>query len=195
MEEILKHFLTAIDTASWAEIDAMAEAVAVEHEEKTERIRSQIERDAQTRCQAELSDIARDERLAVDARRAENRRKQLALREELARKTAQTLRARVDAFTAAPEYPAHLTSLLEKALTALGEPAAVTVYLRREDLPLADTLKKKTRGTDVTAVEGDFALGGLIVEAPERGRRADMSFDRGFREAQERFGEIFGLEI
>lgn len=195
MEETLKNFLTAIDAASWAEIDAMAEAVAAEHEEKTERIRSQAERDAEARRQAELSDIARDERLSVDARRAENRRKQLALREELARKTAQAVRARVDAFTAAPEYPAHLVSLLEKGLAALGDPASVTVYLRREDLPLADTLKKKARGTAVTAAEGEFALGGLIVEAPERGRRADMSFDRGFRAAQERFGEIFGLEI
>lgn len=195
MEETLKNFLTAIDAASWAEIDAMAAAVAAEHEEKTELIRSQAERDAEARRQAELSDIARDERLSVDARRAENRRKQLALREELARETAQAVRARVDAFTAAPEYPAHLVSLLEKGLAALGEPAAVTVYLRREDLPLADTLKKKARGAAVTVTEGGFALGGLIVEAPERGRRADMSFDRGFRAAQERFGEIFGLEI
>lgn len=195
MEETVKNFLTAIDAASWDEINAMAAAVAAEHEDKTERIRLQAERDTENRRQAELSDIARDERLAVDARRAENRRKQLTLRGELEQETEQAVRARVEAFTASAAYPAHLASLFGKGLAALGNPASVTVYLRREDLPLADTLRKKARNTAVTAAEGDFVLGGLIVEAPERGRRADMSFDRGFRAVRERFGEIFGLEI
>lgn len=195
MEETLKHFLDAIEEASWAEVDQIAGLTADDHEKKLGELCRAAERDATVYREAELSNLERDAKLAVDARRTENRRKQLALREELMREAAQSVRNRIAEFTDTSAYPAHLAAQLEKGLKALGEPASATIWLRREDLPLADALKKKARGVSLAVAEGDFALGGLFVEAAEQGRRADLSFDSAFRAAQEHFAEFFNLEI
>lgn len=196
MEETLKNFLDSIDAQSWAEVAALADAVAADHQEKTDRARSRAERAAEGRRQAELSGIAQRERLTADAHSAENRRALLKVREECAAQAADDLRARIAAFTASGDYPAHLAGLLEKGLAALdGGAGHVTAFLRREDMGLADGLRKKARGLDLSVAEGDFALGGLILESEDLGRRADMSFDTGFEAALDSFGEVFGLEI
>ncbi len=196
MEETLQVFLNSIEAQSWAEVNALAGSVAADHEEKTAQVRAQAERAAEGRRQAELSGIAQTERLTTDARSAENRRELLRVREACSEEAAAALRERIGEFTASDAYSAHLVFLLEKGLAVLGTGAGhVTAYLRREDMSFADGLRKKARGSGLSVAEGDFSLGGIILESADLGRRADMSFDTGFEAARDSFGEIFGLEI
>lgn len=196
MDETLKHFLESIEAQSWAEIDAMSEEVAADHEEKTDRVLSDAEQRADSTKQAELSGIARDGRLSLDARSAENRRRLLDYRNACFREAEEEVLRRLADYTKAPEYPACLSELVSRGLEALGmERGEAEIYLRPADMRYGDAVKKKVKGISVTLKEGEFLLGGVIVEAPSLGRRADLSYDAALSEQRERFTEIFGLEL
>ena len=196
MDETLKHFLESIEAQSWNEINAMSQEVAADHEEKTGKVLSDAEQQADLTRQAELSDIARDERLSLDARKAENRRRLLNLRGECIAQAEEEVLRRVKDYTEAPEYPACLSVLAERGLAALRvSEGNAEIYLRAADMCHADGIVKRVKGVRLTPKEGEFRLGGVIVEAPDLGRRADLSYDAGFVQARERFTEIFGLEL
>ena len=197
MDETLKTFLDSIEAQSRADIAALGDAVAEEHRAKTEHIRAQAEAEAAAYKQAELASIAQQSRLAADARRAENRRRLLALRGEYAAEASTLLEERVRAYTEDAAYPARLAALAERAVTGLGaQGGEVTLYLRREDMRHAEALRKRLRGVSVTVAEdAGIAFGGVIAESAAQGRRADMSFDTALRDARSRFGELFDMEI
>lgn len=93
---------------------------------------------------------------------------------------AQT-KARIAAFTASDAYPAALSALWKEMQPLLGK-GAVTLYVRQEDMPLAQRLFAGQ------ALEvGEFTLGGLI--AVSENRRIDSSYDTALRDAFRRFSE------
>lgn len=196
MDETIKTFLRSIEEQSQAEIDAITREVAADHEEKAERIRARAQSEAASRLEAEMSGIAQRERLTSDARISENRAALLRERAACTEEARQALLERVEAFCASDEYPAHLAALVsraEKALGAAGQRLAVTV--RPADMVHAGALQTREGGGELEVREGAVRLGGVIVEAPEQGRRADLSFDTGVEAAMARFAETFGLEI
>ena len=130
--------------------------------------------------------------LAVAAKQSENRRELLARREQNAEEAFAAVREKIAAFTVSTEYPAHLEKLLNKAEAALAaETGEAVLWLRREDIPLGETLVGRKRAMRVQ--EGDFALGGLQLSVGAR--RADLSFDTALRELRGRFASISGLEM
>lgn len=196
MDVTLQTFLASIDAQAQEDIDALTSEVADDHRIRTEHVRADAERRAEASRQAELSAIAQEQRVISDTRGAEDRRSLLAYREACSREVTEEVVSRVQAFTASAEYPAHLAVLAARGIRALGgNEGCVRVYIRREDMPLADGLRAGLLPASVTTEEGDFALGGVIVELPERGLRADLTFETALREAQDSFGEIFGMEI
>lgn len=196
MDESINTFLRSIEEQSQAEIDAIRREVAADHEEKEERIRARAQSEAASRLEAEMSGIAQRERLASDARLSENRAALLKERAACADEARQALLERVEAFCASKEYPAHLAALVSRAETALGAAGQrLAVTVRPADMAHADALRKRPGGGAVDVREGNIRLGGVIVEAPALGRRADLSFDTGVEAAMARFAETFGLEI
>lgn len=116
-------------------------------------------------------------------------------RKEISEEVTASVRARVAAFTASPDYPAHLEQLFRTALAQLPGTAAVTLFLREEDLPYAPLLSDAAAPVAVECVPGSFALGGLILRCPELGLRVDCSFDTRLDELSGHFAEQFGLSL
>lgn len=116
-------------------------------------------------------------------------------RKEISEEVTAKARARVAAFTASPDYPAHLERLLRSALEQLPGAAAVSLYLRAEDLEHADRLTAAAAPVQVECAAGSFALGGLILHCPGLGLRADSSFDTRLEELSGHFAEQFGLSL
>jgi vacuolar-type H+-ATPase subunit E/Vma4 len=196
LERTVQCFLAAIEAQSQEEVQALEDSVAAQNQEKEQAVRRKAQEQGELARLSGVAQVQNAGMLTVSARRAGNKRKLLACRLACEKQAVAELTERVRAYVEGPEYPARLAELLDKGLKALdaGNGPAV-VYLRREDMAQAETLRKKQKGVSLTVQEGDFALGGLMVALPGRGQRADLTFDTGLRQAQERFGEIAGLEI
>lgn len=195
MDETLKYFRKAIDAQSWLEINSLADSVADDHGERTERARAEAERRADEYLNRELSALAQQSRLTAEARRSENRRELLALRERFSADVESAAADKLREYTASDDYPARLLSLAEQAVEALDVKAgqAVTLFLRPEDMRHASLLCEGLTSVAAAARPGDILLGGVIAEAD--GRRADLSFDAAMRGARDRFCELFDMEI
>jgi len=194
MEEILETFLKSIEDHSWQEIDSLAYDFGPENTERTEQTRAQAVRQVESYRQKELSAIAQHRRLALDACREESRKRLLAAREECTKEAEKALLERVRAFTESDEYPKQLAALLRRGLLMLHADEAV-VYLREEDRRFSNRLRRDVEGLPLVFREGQFAVGGIIVESPKYGRRVDFSFDTALDDAEEQFGEVFGLGL
>jgi vacuolar-type H+-ATPase subunit E/Vma4 len=196
LEQTVQCFLSAIEAQSQEELQALTDSVAADNAAREEKVRQAAQEQGEISRQAGIAQVENAGMLTVAARRAENKRRLLAYRLECEKQAVAETTERVRAYVKGPDYHERLAQLLEQGLKALnaGTGPAV-VYLRREDMAQAEALRKKQRGVNLTVQEGDFALGGLMVALPSRGQRIDLTFDTGLRQAQERFGEIAGLEI
>ena len=195
MEETLKTFLESISQRAGEEIRALkADAAAQREEALADFSREAAQRAADSRrrgiTEAESAGAHR-----VAAREAEYRRELLEYRQNCARETMERVLEKVKAYTALPEYPERLLALAEKGLAALGAPQKAELYLRREDMTHGEYIRLRLKDTDITVREGDIFLGGVVLADPEKGLRADLSFDTAMADAEERFGEVSGLEI
>ncbi len=195
MEEKLNYFLEDIRVRSQQEIDRLTEEAAARQAEAREEAGTQAEEEAARYRERALAQLRNVGQVQTDARRAEDRRRLLEQRQAWAEETAALAEEKVRAFTAGPEYPRRLEELLRQALDALGRDGPVTVYLRREDMPLAEGLKKRERIAELSFREGEFGLGGLIAVSAKTDRRADMSFDTALEAARDRFSELAGLAL
>lgn len=195
MDETLKCFLDTIAEASGEDRARAEEEASAIREELTERLRWEAEQAAGLVRQAGLAQVQSAGTEALAARRTENRRELLERRREYAGEIMVKVKARTRGYTTLPEYPERLLALVEKALDHLGRPATGILYLRREDMGHGNYIRCRVKNTILSLEEGDFALGGVIVACPERGLRADLSFDTAFQDAADRFGEISGLGL
>jgi vacuolar-type H+-ATPase subunit E/Vma4 len=196
LEQTVQCFLAAIEAQSQEEIQALTDSVAAQNQQREQEVRRKAQEQGEIARQAGIAQVENAGMLTVAARRAENKRRLLACRQGCEQRAVAAATERVRAYVRSQEYPSRLAQLLEQGLHALNAGSGpVVVYLRREDMAQADALRRKQKGVSMTVQEGDFALGGLMVALPGRGQRADLTFDTGLRQAQERFGEIAGLEI
>ena len=116
-------------------------------------------------------------------------------REEISHEVFEAVRARVDAYTSSPAYGPKMAAMLADALSTLGGPKEARVFLRPADRYLAELLAQSQSGVSLTFLEGEFALGGLVVDAPTLGKRADASFDSTMEQLSGSFAELFGLSL
>ena len=195
MEKKLQFFLENIRARSQQELESLTGTVSESQRLAQEEALAQAEAQAARYKETELSQLRNVAQVEVDARQTENRRRLLEQRQTWAREVTGRVVEKVRDYTAGTDYPQRLEQLLDSALDALGRDGPAVIYLRREDMPLADRLKKRERGTELSFREGEFALGGLIAASPKTNRRADLSFDTALEAAQARFGELAGLEL
>lgn len=125
----------------------------------------------------------------------ENKRTLYLRREEISHEVFEAVRARVDAYTSSPAYGPKMAAMLADALSTLGGPKEARVLLRPADRYLAELLAQSQSGVSLTFLEGEFALGGLVVDAPTLGKRADASFDSTMEQLSGSFAELFGLSL
>lgn len=193
MDETLNFFLENIQAQVGHDLDELAADVTARQQGSLDEAKVQAEQAADRYRARELAQVRNAGAVQVSAKAAENRRKLLQQRQVWADQTAAEVTARVQAFTETSEYPARLAALLGQALDVLGRGGVASVYMRRADFPLANGLRRKEQDTQLNVLEGDMLLGGMVIV--KDGRRIDMSFDAALKAAQNRFGELAGLEL
>lgn len=125
----------------------------------------------------------------------ENKRTLYLRRETISQEVFAAVRARVDAYTASPAYAPRMSAILAESLAGLGMPKAARVFLRPGDAHLSGALSASQPGVELTFLDGDFGLGGLVVDAPDSGKRVDATFDSTLEHLSGRFAELFGLSL
>lgn len=195
MEETRKIFLESISQRAAEEVRALKEEASAQREEAFAAFGREAElRAADVRRRGILEAESAGAQM-IAARESEYRRMLLEYRQTCARETMERVLEKVKAYTALPEYPERLLALAEKGLQALGAPRKAELFLRREDMTHGEYIRLRLKDTDLTVREGDIFLGGLVVADPEKGLRADLSFDAAMADAEARFGEVSGLAI
>ena len=195
MEKKLQYFLENIRAHSQQELDGLAGTVSEGQRQAREEAQARAEAEAARYKATELAQLRNVGQVQVDAWQTENRRRLLEQRQAWGAEVTAQVAQKVRSYVSGPDYPQRLESLLTEALDALGRDGPVVIYLRREDMPLAEGLQQYARDVELSFAEGDFALGGLIAASPKAARRVDMSFDTALDAAQARFSELAGLEL
>ena len=195
MEETLKIFLESISQRAAEEVRALKEEASAQREAALADFGHEAELRAADVRRRGIAEAESAGAQMIAARESKYRRTLLEYRQTCARETMERVLEKVKAYTALPEYPERLLALAEKGLQALGEPRKAELFLRREDMIHGEYIRLRLKDTDLTVREGDIFLGGLVVADPEKGLRADLSFDTAMADAEARFGEVSGLEI
>ncbi|MCL2030432.1 MAG: V-type ATP synthase subunit E family protein [Oscillospiraceae bacterium] len=189
----LERFTGAITADAAAEARQIYEAIrqesdhalsVAEDETLSETFRYIKSEAAQIRAAAgqRVSRTAMDNKRALALRRSEMSAEVLAL-----------VRERLAVYVCAEAYTEQLRGLAERAVRAFG--ADTDIYLRAEDMPLAEAIAPKRTPHTVTFREGAFRVGGLRAVCPARRMQIDESFDTTLEELSGRFAELFGPDM
>lgn len=195
MDETLKRFLDSIERRSGEEIAALEQKASETRAARMEQLGHEAQQKAERYRDSAMSSVRSAGRRKLAVQQAENRRQLLEFRRKCAEETSRAVLEKIRAYTEDAQYKIALCKLTERALRALGEPDSAVVYLRKEDIAQGAFIAEGLPGRSLRFAEGSFVLGGVIVGAPDRGQRADLSFDTGLTGAQERFGELSGMEL
>lgn len=162
------------DTVRKAKSDAKAMSRAFLREESFKRGRELGKTVSAARSKAKL---VYDERCGDIAR-------------EVFGKAAERLRE----FTKGGEYASFLTSSLEKVLALFGD-SPVVIYLRPEDMPLADILTEKAGRECSVREDNTILIGGLKVIGTKKRLSVDDTLDARLEERKEGFFEMFEASV
>ena len=171
------------------------ERLKAKHDEEIRRARQTYKAESERWLEAQSAELTAQEMCRVSTRMAENKRRLLDFRESCAKAVFSRIPEKVGAFTASPDYAPHMAVLLKKAYEALGQAEQVELWLREEDQTLWPALRDSLPGTEITLRQGDFHLGGLCLTCPERGMRADLTFDSAMADLEGHFSELSGMHI
>lgn len=180
----------------------LADAECEKIDRETEAVRTQrleaLQQEAKARSDAyaqyEIARINADFNREISALEEASRKRLTARRTELENQVFDRVRARIATFTETPEYRDMLQKSAEQAAAAVGG-KGLTVYLRKADMPLAETLcAGLPKGTQVVCDE-TISLGGLKVRAGATGLLADDTLDMRLEQQKAQFLAVSGLSI
>ncbi len=159
--------------------------------EAEEQIKRETDEYVQNRARAITSETGREisRRMLTDKHAIANRR------EAIAAEVFSSVRLKILAFTETEEYLPHLKALYVDAFSALGNPYDGQILLRPEDMKYSRQLAAALPGRHITFLEGEFKLGGLIVDCQSKLLRADMSYDTALGDLEGHFAELFGISL
>lgn len=130
----------------------------------------------------------------VSRRMLDNKRALALRREEIAQEVLGLVGKKIAAFTATPAYRDRLEGLLREALERLDGAADLQLFLRPDDMALAERLRPLLPAGS-TLVPATFRMGGLIAQSQQLGLRVDSSFDSEAQALSGHFAELFGLSL
>ena len=189
----LDRFTSALLSEASAEAERVSKELKERHDAALSSAEDQVLLEAYDYIHREVSRI-RSEQGRLVSRHMLERKQALRRREEIASEVFALVRARTAAFTRTEAYPRRLSQLLREALVPLSGAEDTVVYLREEDLPLADALIAQT-GRPLTIQAGPIRMGGLIAQSQSLGLRVDSSFDANMEELRGHFASLVGLSL
>ncbi len=143
---------------------------------------------------AKTAEITAREHKRVSTNRAQCRHDHLIFREQCADDIRQELIRRIADYTKTEDYALSLRSFLKKALAYVGTTDSCRVFLRTEDMHLAEALAKEGDSNNISFLEGRFVLGGLRLICDAKKQRVDMSFDSAVSDLMRDISEISGIK-
>lgn len=189
--ENLERF-TAVITA-----DAMAEAreIYAAIQQESDQVLTSAEDEALNETfryvKNEVSRIRNAAGQRVSRRIMEGKRQLARRRSEMNEETLALVRGKLQEYVKTDAYKAKLKALAAEAVALFQDDTQL--YLRSEDLPLAESIRPKC-AYKLSFHEGAFRLGGLRAVCPGKHIQIDESFDTELEELAGRFAELFGLQ-
>lgn len=193
LNQKLERFASAILAEATAETDRTLAELAQQRDAAYASGEDKVLAEAYRYIHGEVGRIKTETGRMVSRHMMEDKRALYLRRDEIAAQVFARVRARIAAYTAQDEYPRRMRSILTDALAALPGCREARLYLRAADAALGATLTHPDVKLEVR--EGDFLLGGLILEAPHLGKRVDATFDSTLEDLSGRFAEVFGLTL
>lgn len=129
----------------------------------------------------------------ISAGKLESRRQLLLRREEIVGELLDAVSARLKKYTATQEYTALLEHSAAKAADVFQ--GLFIVFLRPEDMHLADVVKKAAGDRCTVMEDTSIQLGGLRFSDPEGFRLADDTLDARLKDGREWFMKHSGLTV
>ena len=191
----LDRFTAKILAEAAAESKRAMEEVEHRRELRLQQAEDEVLKEAYEYIHTEVARIQSESGRGLSRHRLDNKRTLALRRAERAEEVFAQVREKIAAFTRTPAYTDRLTALLAEALERLPGAREVRVTLRKEDMGLQGTLAASAPAVHLAFEEGDFHLGGLVVDAPELGLRVDSSFDSAAEDLSGRFAELFGVSL
>lgn len=193
--EKLLRFTDAVLSEATRERDALTRQLDQACSAALEQARAEAREASRAYYDREASQIRAEAGQEISRHLMEIKRTIYLRRKEIGREVFERVYARIAAFTASPDYPAHLEKLLADAVAQLPGAESITLRLRREDLQYGPMLAQSVAPLKVKCEEGTFTLGGLLVFCAKLQRRLDCSFDARLAELSGHFAEQFGLSL
>lgn len=191
----LDRFTAAILAEATAETERVMAEVREKRKAAFDEAEDQVLLDAYHYIRGEVARIKTEAGREVSRHMLDNKRALYLRREEISREVFAQVRQRIAAFTQTDAYTVRLRELLRRSINVLAGADDITVYLRTQDMALADALRAEAGKTPLAVAEGEFTLGGLIAESPSLGRQVDASFDSAMADLSGHFAELFGLSL
>lgn len=181
-----------------------ANAVAFKIKKEIDQEYDQALKEAEDRCLAEtfkyvkeeIAKIKTNEGKRISKKLLDSKRALFLRRSQVAQDVFAELKQRLADYVKTPAYEQRLVSLSREAAGILGDCHDIVVYLRADDLHLAQTLAPVfSQQSPAEFLKGSFKLGGLIVESKSKAIRIDESFDLAVSEQFAHYTERFGLSL
>lgn len=164
-----------------AEAEQMAKAEA--------RIKAEVEKYTRNR----IAEITAAENHRISTCMTDGQHRLLEYREACAQEIYADIARRIAEFTSSEEYLPHLKKLLQRAISAFGYGYSAEILLRSEDMKYSSELVGSVSGVSLTVSEGSFVLGGLCLNCPARGKRADLTFDSALADMKGHVSDYTGI--
>lgn len=191
----LELFKKSIMEESTKDVERIVTDLATSRKLAILKVRRQLSEEAAGYLESRSDEISAREKLRVNAHRNKLRHELLQYREECAKEVFRIAQEHIARFTESDAYPAHMAGLLARAIGEIGYGFTADVYLRPEDMGLADYLLGSVSGVSLGFGEGTFILGGLRLASPAKARRVDLSFDTALTDLIGHFSDMAGIYL
>ncbi len=137
----------------------------------------------EAKYRTELKNIRESAAAELSRLTLDKRKEYLTVRDGVTEKTISRTREKLVVFTHDERYSDYMCSRAKKAASALG--THFTVYLKKEDMPLADNLTEAAGDLcDGVCADDSIEIGGLIARSATGGMVIDSTLDEGLAESR-----------
>ncbi len=191
--EKLENFTSVITADAVAESKQIYDEIRQESEQVLTAAEDEALGEMFRYIKTEVSTIRTEAGRRVSRVMMDNKRKLYTRRDAMTGQVIAEVTQTLRDFVATPGYADRLERLLTETLNEFK--ADTVVYLRKEDMGLADRLTKLAGVVKLEFRQGSFRLGGLKAVCPSKKLQIDECYDTTLDELHGRFAELFGLEL
>lgn len=142
---------------------------------------------------AAVAGFALEDGIEAEQRAAELKKEVIAVRTDITKSVFDDVHKKLEAFTGTPDYQELLLESAKKMAAFCGN-APITIYLREQDLPFADTIRAVSPTISVSA-DNTIGLGGLYGVCEEKAVRLNDLLETRLAAQKDWFYEHSGLSL